>query len=301
MDFRELFDVFSRRSATAPEPPKPLTDTFRNRVLMRCRDFFGDYGALDKFWKDIHSRLTYQHGSPRLLQRADSQTPYEDALAYLLQCPDANFLDFVEYVFKVPVTYGGYAEKLVPDFNQFLLLDDLPYALTDFVWTKGQKFELGAMRETIRLTAFPQVIRRDSQLLHNTAIRPALELLRDPACLHANAEFLQALEDYRKGDFGDCLTKCGSAFESVLKVVCDKHGWPYAQTDTAGPLLRSVIQRSGMEPFFEQPLVLVATLRNKLSTAHGSGTLQRQASAAKCEYAINSTAAGILLLVKECG
>jgi len=26
---------------------------------------------------------------------------------------------------------------------------------------------------------------------------------------HYNSEFLAALEDYRKGDIGDCLTKCG--------------------------------------------------------------------------------------------
>lgn len=301
MSFGELFNVFSRRSAAAPEAPKPLTVTFRNRVLMRCRDFFAPYGALDDFWREIHSKLAYLHGSPRLSTRHDAQTPSEDAIAYLMACSDRHFLDFVEYVFRVQLSFRTYPEDLVVDFNEFLRQDDLPYAVSDFVWTKGKGFEFGRERETLTLTGFPQVIRKDSQVLHNTAIQPTLELLRDSAYASANREFLEALQDYRTEDFGDCLTKCGSAIESVLKVICEKRGWQYEQTDTASPLLKTVIEGSGMESFFEQPLVIVATLRNKLSKAHGSGTAPRQVTPAKAEYAINSTAAAILLLVKECG
>ena len=53
-------------------------------------------------------------------------------------------------------------------------------------------------------------------------------------------EFRKALDDYRKGDTEDCVAKCGSAFESVLKVLCQKNGIPFdANKDTAGPLLKT--------------------------------------------------------------
>ena len=58
---------------------------------------------------------------------------------------------------------------------------------------------------------------------------------------------------------------------------------------------------AGLEPFFEQPLVLVATIRNRLSKSHGAGLNSRDVTEAKAEYAINATAAAILLLVKEAG
>lgn len=135
--------------------------------------------------------------------------------------------------------------------------------------------------------------------MHSTAIEPALELLRGSEFAFANREFLEALEDYRKADYGDCLTKCGSAFESVLKVICTRKKWPHSTTDTAAPLLKTVITHTGIDSFFEQPLLLVATIRNRLSNSHGAGTASREVTVAKAEYAINATAAAILLLVKE--
>jgi hypothetical protein len=87
----------------------------------------------------------------------------------------------------------------------------------------------------------------------------------------------------------------------VLKVICARKKWPYSATDTASPLLKTVIANSGLESFFEQPLVLVATIRNKLSKSHGAGLTSRDVTEAKAEYAINATAAAILLLVKEAG
>lgn len=138
-------------------------------------------------------------------------------------------------------------------------------------------------------------------MLYRSAIQPNLQLLREPEFGAANKEFLEALEDFRKANYGDCLTKCGSAFESVLKVICTKKKWPYQPSDTASPLLKTVINNSGLEQFFEQPLILVATIRNKLSKAHGAGLASRNVSKAKAEYAINATAAAILLLVAEAG
>jgi hypothetical protein len=297
MSFATLFKVFSKRAAPANPPRKPLTISFRNRVFMRCRDLFSFEQS--EFWTDIQSKLAYLHGRPRL---ANTQTasPVEDVLAFLNTCSDPHFLDFLEYALMTQAYFhASRSGDLVKDLNEFLRHDDLPYAVTDFVWTESVEVRFGTEHATSTLTAYPQVIRKDTEVLYQSAIEPALQVLRDASFAAANKEFLEALEDFRKTDYGDCLTKCGSAFESVLKVICSRKRWPYTANDTASPLLKTVVEMSGLESFFEQPLVLVATLRNRLSKAHGAGLEPRDVTEAKAQYAINATAAAVLLLVAE--
>lgn len=147
------------------------------------------------------------------------------------------------------------------------------------------------------MAAYPRVLLKEHDLLHSKAVQPALTLLSHPMFSSASKEFLDALEDYRKTDYGDCLTKCSSAFESVLKIICHENKWPYRQTDTAATLLDSVIKKSGVDPFFSQPFMLIATMRNRLSKSHGAGTETKEVPAYIALYAINATASAILFIV----
>jgi hypothetical protein len=68
-----------------------------------------------------------------------------------------------------------------------------------------------------------------------------------------------ALDEYRKAHFGDCITKCGSASESVLKILCTRRAWLYdAKKDTASTLLGIVLGKSSLDGFFSQPLMRIA-------------------------------------------
>ena len=297
MNLRSLFNVFSKRTAHVPGVPKRLTQSFRNRVFMRCREAFSH--NWDEFWSEMHSNLAYLHGQVKL-SKVNARNAADDALTFLDDCSDAHYLDFVEYIFHThALMHATGRDNLVEDFNEFLRQDDLPYAITDFVWTEGTTIAYGAERKISTLTAYPQVIRKDSTAIYQTAVQPALLILRHSDFVAANKEYLAALDDYRKADYGDCLTKCGSAFESVLKVLCVRKGWAHGATDTAAPLLKTVIAGAGMESFFEQPLILIATIRNRLSSSHGAGSTTRAVTEAKAEYAINATASAILLLEKE--
>lgn len=248
----------------------------------------------------MHSNLAYLHGQVKL-SKVNARDAADDALAFLDGCSDAHYLDFVEYIFRThALTRAARRDSLVEDFNEFFKQDDLPYAITDFVWTEGTTIAYGTELKSMTLTSYPQVIRKDSATIYQTAIQPALLILRHSDFAAANEEYLAALDDYRKADYGDCLTKCGSAFESVLKVLCARKSWAHGATDTAVPLLKTVIGGAGMESFFEQPLILIATIRNKLSSSHGAGSTTRAVTEAKAEYAINATASAILLLEKEC-
>jgi hypothetical protein len=256
---------------------------------------------LNEFWAQMHTRLTYLHGTLSLgaVGRGSSNI-VDDLLQFLELCSDEHFLDFVEFVFQIDASQNVHnKDGLVADFNEFLRVDDLPYALTGFVWTKEIVERHGRDVESHRLTAIPQVIRRDSEHLHAAVTEPVLGLLRDARFSAANAEFLAALADYRHGRYGDALTKSGSAFESVLKVICHSRGWPYKSTDTAAPMITTVVRESGLEGFFEQPFLLIATMRNRLSTAHGGGTAPRDVSATRVEYVLNASASAILFLVRE--
>jgi hypothetical protein len=225
----------------------------------------------------------------------------EAVITFLTDCADDNFLDFIEYIFRTDDYRKFWSQRdyLVADINDFLLVDNVPYAVTASVW-KSDNAPLygGQEQEREVLVCHPKVIRRDEQVTYAWAIEPALTLLRDQQFTSANQEFLAALEDYRKGDYGDCLTKCGSAFESTMKIICDRKGWAYSQTAPAQPLLQTVIQHSKMETFFEQPLMLIATIRNRLSSSHGSGIQQRNVPPHIAKYSINATAAAILLIVE---
>jgi hypothetical protein len=314
------FNVFSRRdkkasgAAAQPVPARKnirgdLPVSFRNRVLMLCRDIFagsenGDYSG--EFWDEIHQKLQYLHGSPRLSNDQIHQTTAYDAIEFLLRCPDDQFLDFVEYIFQTECFFqaarswgNGMVDdgnNIVRKVNDFFAIDNLPYHLTNFVWQECDMYMFGNKTRGMEIANRPRVMRQESAPIHEHAIAPTLELLSDSAFTEANKEFLAALEDYRKGDYRDCLVKCGSAFESVMKVVCDKRGWQYNQSDTAKKLLNIIMKETGLESFYEAPLLIIATIRNKLSTAHGAGSQKKSVPPHVAKFVINATASAIVFL-----
>jgi hypothetical protein len=256
----------------------------------------GDYRA--EFWQEIYRRLLFRTGRLQLSQSGHGPNASE-AIAYVLSCPGEEFLDFLEDIFKVDcyLLVGIPEHVVVDELNELLRVDNLPYHVTHFVKetvTEGRGLK-------IYIRAYPQVIMKDNEALHANAIAPVLMLLQQPHFRAANSEYLSALEDYRKGDIGDCLTKCGSAFESVLKVICDRKGWTYSQKDTAKQLISIVFPKTNLDSCFEQPLMIIAILRNKLSTAHGAGTAVKQPAPHLALYALNATASAILLIAQETG
>jgi hypothetical protein len=274
---------------------------------MRIAERFEDTNHGDRravLWNEVRSRLLYVLGVPTLSPKNRGGDEVDDLGLFLTTCLDEQFLDAIELVFRTDSYWSVKADEnaLVDEINHCFELDDLPYALTSFVreWRRLEAGPFGPAGNSSVVAQYPRVIRRDSEITHALAVEPTLRLLTDPRFASANQEFLRALEDYRKADFDDCLTKCGAAFESTLKVICGMRGWPYEQKDTAAPLIQRVVTNSSLESYFTQPLTLIATLRNRESSAHGRGVERVAVARHKAEFGLNATASAILLVVQEC-
>jgi hypothetical protein len=312
MKLSHIFDVFSKRNKDSETFILKVPITFRNKLLLYCRDLFSnsrsDWGRGDytgEFWDEIHKVLQYRHGRIQLTN-INYHSPRDDAIGFLLTCHDEEFLDFVEYIFKVNCLFHVTMDEnlIVAEINELFVSENLGYDLTEMV--KEEVVEpvneypfFGKGGKVIKVVSYPQVINKEDQVIHSTTIKPTLTLLSEPKYKTASQEYLEALEDYRKGDYGDCLTKCGSSFESVMKIICDNKKWQYKQTDTASTLLSIIINKTRLESYFEQPLSIIATLRNRLSKSHGAGIAPKEVTQNYARYALNSTAAAIIFLANE--
>lgn len=261
---------------------------------MLIRDAGPDMAETMEF---LHGRLSYLLGRSDLTGKNHGSLA-DDAFAFLQTCSDLHFLDAIEYlIHRDGWEYiAGHQDPFIDRLNEFLNIDDLPYFITKPVWETWEEIYRGAPTQFSGIREQAKVIPKQSQAIHETAIEPALQLLRQPAFLNANAEFMAALEDFRHGKFGDCVTKCNSSYESVMKVICGQRGFGYTQGDTTSKLVRTIMQKTAMDTFWEQPLMTVGTLRNKLSTSHGAGELPKVVPEHVAKYTLNMTASAIIFL-----
>ena len=199
MKFNQIFDVFSKRNKVNKEVEPfvrkaPLT--LRNKMLLFCRDTFSnsrnnwsreDYAGV--FWNEIYQMLLYRHGKFQLTDE-NPQSRAEDAIKFLLSCQDEEFFDFVEYIFRVKCLFYVTTDEnvLVAEINELFASENVGYELTEIIKEEVVEFEMGRERNVIKTISYPQVIKKDEQVIHTTTIMPALTLLSEPKYKTANQE-----------------------------------------------------------------------------------------------------------------
>jgi len=150
-----------------------------------------------------------------------------------------------------------------------------------------------------------RILRVDSQYLHSEAVRPALALLHDRRFVGPNQEFLSAHAHYRAGRPQEALVDCLKAFESTMKVICDRRRWVYPRGGGAKELIAACLS-NGLVPtelqaeFTSLRSLLesgVPTIRNK-NAGHGQGATVRQVPPHLVAYALHLTASSILFLIE---
>lgn len=148
-----------------------------------------------------------------------------------------------------------------------------------------------------------EIIRIDSELIHSEVVKPALRLLNQKQYAGAQQEFLKAHEHYRHGNAKETLNECLKAFESLMKAICDKRGWPYNGNATAKNLIQSCLDNGLIPTFWQQNFTSLRSLlessiptgRNKLS-GHGQGTTTIGVPDHLVAYMLHMTASAIVFL-----
>src|SRR5690606_3743387 len=81
------------------------------------------------------------------------------------------------------------------------------------------------------------IIRIDSKLLHREIINKTVNLTNNELFANANEEYLSALHHLQHERNKEALNDSLKAFESTLKIIFNKLGWPYESSATSSKLL----------------------------------------------------------------
>jgi len=223
---------------------------------------------------------------------------------------DQQALEFIEMCFVArTMGLGDGPRDAVQRINRIFEEERVGYELTmPAIRETGKRAKPikllgGFLRGTPVTVDYPKIVRKGERTVHELAVQPALEALRDPRLSVANAELLDAFAAVQKGNYADAITSCGSAFESVLKTICDEKRWAYdANKDTCARLVEICRDNGLFPPLYFEGLKFVGTVRNKLGDAHGKGpTPAHVAGREHAEHMIAMTCAHIDFLVRLAG
>jgi hypothetical protein len=304
-----MFKVFSRRQSEAKKPENKkemytynIESNVRNRIFYTLRDSLEKAGYPDLFERilpEVEKSIFTQYGhideSPGLAQ---ANIP-SAAVIHFLSCSHEKLIDFLEFFLRAAPGFQG--TYCVEPLNAILREEGIGYEFTPLIERDagpGSMFGRPGGRKIEY--DYPQPIRKSDEYAHQAIVRPCLDALADPAYATAHSEMMAAHEAYRQGNYPAAITACGSAFESVLKTICDRKSIAYdPNKDTCGPLVQKCQAAGLFPPFYVEAFKAVGTLRNNLSTAHGRGPKPVPAvSQEQADHMIQMASAHITLLVK---
>lgn len=277
-----------------------IPQRLRVQIVHIINDLVGDDRNSITFslFKLIHDILCREYGRFSLLDTHDLQNInyIQSVKIFIVQTKDINdFFDAVELSFRV--IYREYEEhrefiyltnpKITPD----EAIEELNYRFREH--GVGYQYESG------------EIIRVDSQIIHSEAVKPVLELLNDPRFQGANEEFLKAHEHYRHGNHKECLNECLKAFESTMKIICNKQGWNFEPKYTAQKLINICFNNHLIPDYLETQFSTlrqnlesgIPTMRNKLG-GHGQGSQPVNVPQYFAAYQLHLTASTILFLIE---
>ncbi len=297
--------LFTKRNAPPPGKLRyDIPEQVRTRILKVFEDHASYQHGFRGFLRDLGDMLFKEYGNLVQSSYAAARRSDNPVIEHFYCCDDAHALDFVEAAFQQRPYEGG--QQGVDEINNIFREHGVGYELTPYVEhhvEREEKGRFGTRKRTYIETDYPRIIRIDSQLAHQEVAEPALQLLTDSRLRVANGEMLTAYTALRSGNWEDAITSCCSAFESLLKTVCDLKGWTYdPNRDTCAKLV-SICRDNGLFPPFYVPMFeAVGTVRNRLGDAHGRGPAPAHAvSQEHAEHMVRMTSTHMLLIAKLAG
>jgi hypothetical protein len=195
-----LFDIFSKRQkrlrGEAPDVYQyaDLPSSFRAQVVHILLDLFGDPRAIQSrslvLFGIVRNGLCREFGRFSLTDR-HSRSVDEDLINFFLTTSDVEeALSVIELAFQT----ASYAHANDWEFRRFsnprMTVDDGTSELNARFREHGIGFQFESN----------EIVRVDSQVLHEDVVKPALYLLHQKRFAGANGEFLRAHEHYRHAD-----------------------------------------------------------------------------------------------------
>lgn len=304
-----VVDLYSKRSRRSRgEFPdvyqySDLPGSLRTQIVQIWIDVLGNLqdsrylGKEPSAWSYIVNTLRREYGVFNLCSRSygGGDNPVSELCDFLLAEKDVEkALDAIELAFRVidRITRSwDYLHRRDADERASQAIDELN--------TRFREHSVGFEYVS------EEIIRKDSQLLHEEAVKPALRLLQQGAYRGPEEEFLLAHSHYRQGNNKEALNECLKAFESMMKAICDKRGWKYADNATASKLIQVLFDQELIPAFWQQSFTSlrsslessVPTGRNKLA-GHGQGTEPTQVPNHLTAYMLHMTAASLVFLAE---
>jgi hypothetical protein len=270
-----IADLFSKRQqktrAEAPDVHEyaPIPGPLRVQIAHILRDLFGHKvtydlnGCLEGFG-EIEQTLCREYGLCILPTNPTDLTTTPDVrvIDFLQREEDQEkVLDLVEVSFRQLTRL-----RSSPEWQSRIPQEKFDRAVTELnagfrEYGIGYQYENG------------EIVRVESQFIHAEVVKPALALLSAEEYAEANAEFLKALEHYRRGETKECLNQCLKAFESTMKAICKKRKWAFKSKDTAKELI-DVCLKNGLTP----PLIHSHIRGVRATLARGIPTIRNRLS-----------------------
>ncbi|MDQ5845374.1 MAG: abortive infection family protein [Acidobacteriota bacterium] len=296
--------LFTQRHTPTPRELRyDVPEEVRSRLLAVLRDAVLECsGEFEAFLAEVGRTLFKRYGTlskSGYIAARRSENPFVE---HFFTCHDEQVLDFLEVCLQKQPTCGG--QKTVDEINEILRETGIGYHFTPLIEHSVEKqFWLVPGRKSKGVVVeydYPKAIRADNQLIHQSVTEPTLHFLSDRRFKIANSEVLKAHKALRSGEFDDAITDSASAFESLLKTICDVKGWTYDKNrDTCSRLL-DICQKNGLFPsFYKQCFESICAIRNKIGDAHGRGPIRdNTAQLEHAEHMIHLTCSNMLFLAK---
>lgn len=249
-----------------------------------------DHDSLDYWMQEVIREMTHLHHS---LVGLDWYEGLGGFFRFLLNASTVAFLDFLEVSLR-----NWRAPNRDNDFvNSVNLAFDMhgsPYQLTPYIFEK-QKFQ-NSSRQIDVAVGFPRVYLKQDTAVQKHAIKPSLEIFRDPAYRTPAEDFRTALDRQKNGDYDGCVTSCAAAVEGTIKVVAAKNRWKVkgAGLDT---LAQSFISKSSLPSTIRTSFRPLSDWRNTKSDAHGHASKEETTEALARHFL--AMAASLIVIVQS--
>jgi len=226
-----VYDTYSKRIKRRSGRDKDvyqydrIPKEFRVQVVHILLDIFGegDTPSSHGMYSQIERIICREYGLMELPSSGNYSTTANDVIKYFVEFVDTNHaIDIIEISFNL--IYAGISNYQINEkFTRKIKPEEAIAELNIRFFENGlgYQFESGI------------IVRVDKKYIHSEIIKPALSLLTDEIYEGANAEFLSALENFKKRNYKDCINDCLKSFESTMKIICAQNNWEYIDSDTA--------------------------------------------------------------------